>query len=108
MLPTCLSPLRTTASLEETTMTRCLCAAGLALSLTLVASPAPAKGLYWYTRHSCMFYPGGGARTPGEIATCRRQKAMARAGFRFCRDPMRRGPLPCDPNQAVVWTLPRE
>jgi hypothetical protein len=86
-------------------MTRILGGAGLILSLTLLASPAPAK-FYWYTMHACQFYPGGGKRTPSEVAACR-QQVRAGAVRRLCRDQMRRGPLPCEPGQAAVWTAPR-
>jgi hypothetical protein len=87
------------------TTTRFLGAAGFALSLMLFASPASAR-FYWYTMHSCQFYPSGGPRTPAEIAACRRQ-ALAGNVLRLCRDQMRRGPLPCEPDQATVWTAPR-
>ena len=88
-------------------MTRFLGAASVALSLTLFASSGSAKGLYWYTLHSCQFYPGGGHRAPAEDAGCRRQKAMAGEVLRLCRDPQRRGPLLCEPNQVSVWTIAR-
>ena len=88
-------------------MTRFLAAVGFTLSLTLFASPASAKGLYWYTVRSCQFYPGGGHRTPAETAECRRQRAVAGEVLRFCRDQTRRGPLPCGPNQESVRTVVR-
>ncbi len=88
-------------------MTRFLAAVGFTLSLMLFASPASAKGSYWYTVRSCQFYPGGGHRTPAETAACRRQKAVAGEVLRFCRDQQRRGPLPCGPNQGTVWTVVR-
>jgi hypothetical protein len=87
--------------------TRFLAAVGFTLSLMLFASPASAKDLRWYTERSCQFYPGGGPRTPAETAECRRQKAVAGEVLRFCRDQARRGPLPCGPNQATVWTAVR-
>jgi|GEM_PF-3993666 hypothetical protein len=88
-------------------MTRFLAAVGFTLSLMLFASPASAKGLYWYTARSCQFYPGGGHRTPAETAACRRQRAVAGEVLRFCRDQARRGPLPCVPNQVSVRTVVR-
>jgi hypothetical protein len=89
-------------------MTRLLGAIGFILSLTLLTSPAQAvKGAFWYTRHSCQFYPGGGHRTPAEVAACRKQKAVAGEVLRFCRDQQRKGPLPCAPNQSAVWTVVR-
>jgi hypothetical protein len=88
-------------------MTRFLAAVGFTLSLMLFASPASAKGLYWYTVRSCQFYQGGGHRTPAETAACRRQRAVAGEVLRFCRDQARRGPLPCAPNQGTVWTVVR-
>jgi hypothetical protein len=89
------------------TMTRLLGAAGFTLSLALFASPAFAKGVYWYTQRSCLFFPGGGHRTPAETAACRRQRAIAGESLRFCRDQQRRGPLPCRPDQATIWTVVR-
>jgi hypothetical protein len=86
-------------------MTRFLGAAGLTLSLTLIAPPASAR-FYWYTMHACQFYPGGGQRTPAEVAACRRQ-ALAGNVLRLCRDPMRRGPIPCEPDQPTLWAAPR-
>jgi len=86
-------------------MTRFLGAAGLVLSLTLLASPAEAR-FFWYTMHSCQFYPSGGLRTPAEVAACRKQRAEGNV-LKLCRDPMRRGPLPCRSDQATVWTAPR-
>jgi hypothetical protein len=88
-------------------MTRFLAAVGFTLSLTLFASPASAKGLYWYTARSCQFYQGGGHRTPAETAACRRQRAVAGEVLRFYRDQARRGPLPCAPNQVSVRTVVR-
>ena len=88
-------------------MTRCLAAVGFTLSLRLLASPASAKDLLWYTVRSCQFDPGGGHRTPAETAACRRQRAVAGEALGFCRDQTRRGPLPCAPNQATVWTVVR-
>jgi hypothetical protein len=88
-------------------MMRFLGAAGLALSLMLPASPASARPtFYWYTMHACQYYPNGGQRTPAEIAECRKRR-MAGNVLRLCRDPMRRGPVPCEPDQATVWTAPR-
>lgn len=89
------------------TVTRFLGAVGFTLSLTLFASPASAKGVYWYTQRSCQFYPGGGHRAPAEIAACRKQRAIAGESLRFCRDQQRRGPLLCGSNQAPVWTVVR-
>jgi hypothetical protein len=86
-------------------MMRFLGAAGLTLSLMLPAAPASAK-FYWYTMHACQFYPSGGKRTPAEVAECRKQK-LAGNVLKLCRDPTGRGPLPCEPNQATVWTAPR-
>ena len=88
-------------------MTRFLGAVGFTASLMLSASPASAKGLYWYTVRSCQFYPGGGHRTPAETAACRKQRAIAGETLRFCRDQTRRGPLPCGPNQVSVRTVRR-
>ena len=89
------------------TMIRLLGALGVILSLTLFASPALAKGVFWYTQRSCLFYPGGGHRTPAETAACRKQRSIAGETLRFCRDQQRRGPLPCGPNQSAVWTVVR-
>ena len=89
------------------TMTRFLGAVGFTLSLMLFASAASAKGLGWYTVHSCQFYPGGGHRTPAETAACREQRAIAGETLRFCRDQTRRGPIPCAPNQDAVSTVRR-
>jgi hypothetical protein len=86
-------------------MMRFLGAAGLALSLMLPAAPASAR-FFWYTMHSCQFYPSGGKRTPAEVAECRKQR-LAGNVLKLCRDPMRRGPLPCESNQTTVWTAPR-
>ena len=88
-------------------MTRFLGASSFALSLTLLASASSAKGVYWYTLHSCQFYAGGGHRTPAEAAACRRHGALVGEVLRFCRDQQRRGPLPCEPNQVSVWTIAR-
>jgi hypothetical protein len=88
-------------------MTRILGAAGLTLSLTLVASPTSARPtFFWYTMHACQYYPGGQVRTPADVAECRRKK-LAGNVLKLCRDPMRRGPIPCEPNQATVWSAPR-
>jgi len=90
------------------TMTRLLGAAvGFTLTLTFFASSASAKNGYWYTVRSCLFYPGGGHRTPAETVACRNQRAIAGETLRFCRDQTRRGPLPCGPNQDAVWTVRR-
>jgi hypothetical protein len=86
-------------------MIRFLGAAGLALSLMLPATPASAR-FFWYTMHACEFYPNGGKRTPTEVAECRKRK-LAGNVLRLCRDPARRGPLPCAPGQATVWAAPR-
>jgi hypothetical protein len=59
-----------------------------------------AKSSYWYTMHSCQFYPGGGHRTPQETAACRIQGAHDGPSIRFCRNrDLKGGPLPCGPNQ---------
>lgn len=86
-------------------MMRFLGAGGLALSLMLPASPASAR-FFWYTMHACQFYPGGGLRTPAEVAACRKQRAAGNV-LKLCRDQMRRGPVPCSPSQTTVWTAPR-
>ena len=88
-------------------MTRFLAAVGFTLSLMLLASPASAKDLLWYSARSCQFYQGGGHRTPAETAACRRQRAVAGEVVSFCRDQARRGPLPCTTNQVSVWTVVR-
>jgi hypothetical protein len=85
-------------------MLRFLGAAGLALSLMLPAAPAAAR--YSYTMHACQFYPSGGKRTPAEVAQCRKQR-LAGSVLRLCRDKAGRGPLPCEPGQAAVWTARR-
>jgi hypothetical protein len=86
-------------------LTRVLCAAGLTLGVALFAAPASAK-FYWYTAHACQFYPGGGKRAPAETAACL-QRMRAGEVRSLCRDHMRRGPLPCEPGQETVWTVPR-
>ena len=86
-------------------MMRFLGAAGLALSLMLPAAPASAR--FSYTMHACQFYPSGGKRTPAEVASCRHQHRQAGNVLRLCRDPAFRGPRPCGPNQAAVWTARR-
>jgi hypothetical protein len=89
------------------TMRQLLGAGGFAVSLTLFASPAVAKGVYWYTVRYCLFHPGGGHRTPAETIACRKQRAIAGETLRFCRDQNRRGPLPCGPNQEAVSKVVR-
>ena len=90
------------------TMPRLLGAVGFTVSLTLFAvPPASAKGVYWYTVRSCLFYPGGGHRTPAETVACRKQRAIAGETLRFCRDQNRRGPLRCEPNEDPLWTVRR-
>jgi len=80
---------------------------GFTLGLTLVASSASAKGVYWYTARSCLFYPSGGHRTPAETAACRKQRAIAGETIRFCKDQNRRSPLICGPNQDTLWAIKR-
>jgi hypothetical protein len=82
-------------------------AAGLAFGLTFLGAPAQARSTFhWYTMHACQFYPGGGIRAPAEVAACWQQMRAGNA-LRLCRDQMRRGPVPCEPDQATVWIAPR-
>jgi hypothetical protein len=78
--------------------TRLLIALGIVLSLSAFASPASAKSGIWYAQRSCQFYPGGGRRTPQEIAACQ-GGAQQGSHVRFCRDHQRVGWVPCGRNQ---------
>jgi hypothetical protein len=85
------------------TLMRFVGAVGIALSLTFLSDPASAKSEFWYSLNSCQFYPGGGRRTPAEIAACQKQRAGARA-LHFCRDQASKSLQVCGPNQQPLWS----